>query len=844
MRESTKRPVRVHSRGMRDVLDKAGALRFAWRYVGARDAIDVSEPQAAPVAPVDESDTPEAPADSEFRRSAARKCAVVAASIDSAWRETDTQAQLNATKALAREAIRLSIEIGALSSNPLACVRLARLFVRHAPSLRAKLRDDAFASCMWLNFGHPEAIELFDEVVRAGRTKIADYIDMTADDEPLWPFDGRTFTMRLGRAFDEATSWESRVIALRWMVGGDPGASAPWLRRALRMHHVELRAIALGVLVEVLPDSLTDEDVEFLVDDLLRDPPTTESRGAADELEEYAEALFDAIVLKQPAGGMWRLYAVVERGTDPYSGVLDESWALRALAAAYPEDALDAIDVQLQHDWAIYRSQALDAIELLPEEHAKPRLLECARDPSPGVTERARAIWLQRFASTCPVGPLDALRTDLLEGPPSERLLARAIVMRSTNVEARARLASVLWREAPDAEALALLVLAAQDRDIGRGSKARSLPADRRAWTKRLVTKFGERGVKAVCALARTRPLYDHLGWFDSLAELLKSGAMKKRDAGPLRELALERLTLPETGARTHETAILAALLSPVQRFDLYLGILRAAADDEGSAYQAGSALCEIPPSQEIDTLLRALLKELLETRAYGKLAPLVSRLGDMGRVGAMKMAEQALASSKDEAAIDYLQSCAYLLRRNGRLSNEWVLARLAAPESFGFLVAVAVANADDAKTRARLMELLESPARDGKAAVSAATTLVRRRHPMRRVEPWLVRLLDRIPTAARVELLCDLVLFGAPLRPLRAFIEPLILTADTDTVLPLLEELQGSRAGERFLRELQPLATNDEVRAELSVRCGPTEQSAWTPTKEDRRRSSQRVDS
>ncbi len=248
----------------------------------------MSEPAASVAPPAVESDAPEAPADSEFRRSAARKCAAVAVTIESAWNETDPQAQLVATKALAREATRLSIEIGALSSNPLACVRLARLFVRHAPNMRAKLRDEAFASCMWLNFAHPEALELFDEVARAGRTKIADYIDMTADDEPLWPFEGRSLTIRLGRAFDEATSWESRVIALRWMVGGDPSASAPWLRRAVRMHHVELRAIALGVLVEVLPDALTDEDVEFLVDDLLRDPPTTQSRGAADELEEYA----------------------------------------------------------------------------------------------------------------------------------------------------------------------------------------------------------------------------------------------------------------------------------------------------------------------------------------------------------------------------------------------------------------------------------------------------------------------------------------------------------------------------------------------------------------------------
>ncbi len=143
---------------------------------------------------------------------------------------------------------------------------------------------------------------------------------------------------------------------------------------------------------------------------------------------------------------MWRLYTVVERGTDPYSGVLDESWALRALAAAYPEDSLDAIDAQMQHDWAIYRAQALEAIELLPEEHAKPRLLKFARDPSPGVAERARGIWLQRFASTCPVGPLDALMPELLEGAPRDRLLARVTAKRATNIDARSRLANALWR--------------------------------------------------------------------------------------------------------------------------------------------------------------------------------------------------------------------------------------------------------------------------------------------------------------------------------------------------------------------------------------------------------------
>jgi hypothetical protein len=839
---------------MRDVFDKAGALRFAWRYVNAGEAIDLAEaehqPEAAPVDPVAKAEAaaaaeaPETPEDTELRRVAARKCAALALAIESAWREPDVDAQLAATKALAREAARLSIEIGALSDNPLACVRLARLFVRHAASLRAQLREEAFSSCMWLDFGHPEALDLLDEVARSGRTKLADYIDMSSDDEDLWPFDARSLTLRLGRVFDEATSWESRVLALRWMVGGDPDLCAPWLRRAVRMHHVELRAMALGVLVEVVPDALTDEDVEFLVDDLLRDPPTTESRGAADELEEYADALFDAIVLKQPAGGMWRLYAVVERGTDPYSGVLDEAWALRALAAAYPEDALDAVDAQLDQDWPIYRLQALDAIELLPEEHAKPRLSKLARDPSPGVAERARAIWLERFAAACPVGPLDALMTELLEAPPSERLLARVIVMRGTNARARARLTDVLWREAPDPEALVLLVLAAQDRDFARAKAGRALLSTRAGWTKRLVSKFGERGVKAVCALARARPLFDHEGWFDSIAALLKAGVVKKRDAGPLRQLAIERLLLPEPGVRAAETAILAALLSPSERFDLYVGVVRAPGQDATAVYHAGSAICDIPASREIDARVRALLNELLEARAFGKLGPLVSRLGDLGRVGAMKMAEDALATCEDADAVEYLKTCAYLLRRHGRLSSDWVLVRLADPESFGFQIAVAVADVEDPKTRARLLELLDSPARDGMAAVSAATTLVRRLTPMKKVEPWLVRLLDRVPTEARIDLLCDLVLFGAPLRPLRAFIEPLILTADTDTVLPLLEELEGSVAGERLLRELQPLATNEDVRAELTVRCGPTEQSAWTPTKEDRRRSSQRVDS
>ncbi len=349
-----------------------------------------------------------------------------------------------------------------------------------------------------------------------------------------------------------------------------------------------------------------------------------------------------------------------------------------------------------------------------------------------------------------------------------------------------------------------------------------------------------------MCALARTRPLFDHQGWFDSLAELLKAGGVKKRDAEPLRLLALERLMLPEPGGRSHEAAILAALMPARERFDLYVGIVRTSIEDDGAAYQAGSALCSITPSTEIDGLIRALLKELYEARAFGKLASLISRLGDQGRVGARKMAEKALATLEDEDAIAYLQACAYMLRRNGRLSNDWVMARLAEPESFGFQIAVAVADAENPKTRARLHELLESPARDGDGgggggndAGSAAASAAKGRvvvgaPPRSHSHAGARRSLVRISSVRRV-------------RPLRLqFIEPLIRAPrpTADTVLPLLEELQGSRAGERFLRELQPLATNDEVRAELSVRCGPTEQSAWTPTKEDRRRSSQRVDS
>src|SRR6202012_3677213 len=133
----------------------------------------------------------------------------------------------------------------------------------------------------------------------------------------------------------------------------------------------------------------------------------------------------------------------------------------------------------------------------------EPRPRPAPPAPSLAVGEGAPRQWLQRFDRACPVGPADVIGAECLAGPPSERFVSRLAVMQGRVKEARQAMARALVVEAPDPEALVLLLqLVADD---GESGEPRLSPRDD-AWGQTLVERFGAVGVQGLCRIAERFP--------------------------------------------------------------------------------------------------------------------------------------------------------------------------------------------------------------------------------------------------------------------------------------------------------------------------------------------------
>jgi hypothetical protein len=146
---------------------------------------------------------------------------------------------------------------------------------------------------------------------------------------------------------------------------------------------------------------------------------------------------------------------------------LDAGWATEALAVAFPDTAATMVDHWLKCAKGYERIRALAALQRLPGEMAEPRLRLAASDPALAVREGARRQWLERFERSCPVGAADVLSAELLQAPPSERFGPRLAVMQGRVREARLAMARALLAEAPDREALVLLLQLVRHLDLG-----------------------------------------------------------------------------------------------------------------------------------------------------------------------------------------------------------------------------------------------------------------------------------------------------------------------------------------------------------------------------------------
>ena len=165
-----------------------------------------------------------------------------------------------------------------------------------------------------------------------------------------------------------------------------------------------------------------------------------------------------------------------------------------------------------------------------------------ANDASPRVAERAREIFADTGLGMCPSDPTAGVATRLLDGRPSDRFVSRLLVLRGRARDARLAMMRVLLREAPDREALVLLTFALGDDELWHCGGRERLPWDAAGWCKRLVSRFGTPAIAALAVLAERYPNEAHGGWLQALTELVSRGAIPKRDAGPIRDVALARL--------------------------------------------------------------------------------------------------------------------------------------------------------------------------------------------------------------------------------------------------------------------------------------------------------------
>lgn len=239
---------------------------------------------------------------------------------------------------------------------------------------------------------------------------------------------------------------------------------------------------------------------------------------------------------------------------------LSVEWALATLAAAWPERAAVWIDQTLAGSAPHGRVAAIEAAALLPEALARPRLLEGAALPEHAAAERAKDLWFRRFGEASPIDPLAGVPVELLEGPPSEALLARLGVLRGTSAEAAGRCWPPRSRR-PSREALVLLLYSL--RSVGPAHERAGLEgfsdvhfvvqlaSGLSVWVGALLRRFGAPAFDGILAMAaREARAGSEGGLLDALLSPARKGAFDEAQRERLRDLAARLLDGTSAGSR------------------------------------------------------------------------------------------------------------------------------------------------------------------------------------------------------------------------------------------------------------------------------------------------------
>jgi hypothetical protein len=785
-----------------------------------------------------------------LRREGFAAADALAAGVDRTWVLRDVEPQARAVEALLQRASEMGLSLAAMQHHPLQSARLLRLSLQHYERLSASSREHAHCSCIWLDYTHPEAGEVIIEAaVRANRA-IAESVYMAVGglgrDEGVRFGRRPDFSRRLAQVLDEGPTWISRTIALLWLErAGEPDA-VPAIRRALRQPHLGVRWLALSALHQRFPDALTAEDVLFLLDDAVIHPPPVDLRQeeVTRAVYYYPQELAWATGRVRPPGGEVPLCRIVQ-GKCVYihdeRGDLDPGWALNVLAASYPEPALPLVDRWLKCVDGERRLWAVNAAARLPGEEAWPRLLTAAADGAPYIAECARQHWLTGRGAPAPLDELAGLPVGLYDGPPTEKLSSRLIVLRGRSREAQETMVEVLLSEAPDPEALALLVVALAD-DSVQGYRRPGLPKGRREWGKELIVRFGVPGVQGLCELSARYPV-GRFGWLSAINDLLGNDVIPPAALPLVQAAAVRRLAEGRGDGEYEALVILRQTIGPCGAPpEVFERVWRTATDPTAVDHVRGAAakvLASWHGDPQLDSSVMIEMEAAFAERDWPRFSWFAAIALPRKIDAALALAERVLCDhagdAPEESLIQALSTCCRGLHEAGRLEEAWLLSALAEPASAGFMVAArrSKREATLAVRKALRRAFTKTPV-DSAAAVEAAIVLLRLdaisvRHPR------LAGLCARAPLPARGELIADLIHQRAPLSYLWEPLAELLTSADVpETVQRSVSLLPWRRCRAQVL-EILPRVTDEKIRSIFAIYLKiPTESATyWQDGKE-----------
>jgi hypothetical protein len=818
-----------------DQLDAILAKHFAWSFALPGDTANLAERlRAAEEEGTERADAtpPPLPDDRDSSETQARAmersrkaCRPLALAVTEAWAIADDEASARAAKRLLTRADRLGVVLIGMDAYPAEAVRLLRLLVRHGPKMTRRQRERSAYAATILPLSHPETADLLVEVARAADREMARALRADEEWKPELD-DSDAIVARLADVIDAGPSHACRAVAVDLVTLFDRReTAAPALRRALRLPSFAVRARALHALATAEPCAVLEADLVHVLRDLVAHAPPDSLRDEEQEDDErtLADSVVTALSRVRPEEVEETLLDLIDAEHDTMW--LDAGWATEALAVAFPATAAVMVDHWLKCARVHERTRALAALARLPDDLAEPRLRRAASDPALAVRDSARRQWLDRFQRACPVGSADLLGASLIRTPGSDRFAARLAVMQGRVAAARQAMSRALLAEAPDPEALALLLQLVGD-DAESGEPSFSSREGDGGWSATIVRHFGALGVEGLCVVAARFSEPETFGWMRRLGDLVERGVIAREHSAPLRELAARHVTSDDAGRVDDALRVLSLVGAPPELLDRVLAV---ALEDDLGAPEARGLLISWR-DRAVDARLASEMALALAdhdwTRLHNAAAMGLARGGHAARVIAQRVLEVA---EHDEAAVDAAGECARHLRDAGALEDAWAVDVISRPESPLFAAVARVWRRSPA-VRAGLEAALASSGRASASAVEAAIALLQGEPPISPRDRRVMSLLERAAAPQRAELLYALCVRGAPIGLVAPHLEELLISPDpavTGALAGIAVWLKSPRA-RVFLRGMLPRVVDVELSADIEDALGTAAVPFW----------------